>query len=186
MRDLVIGVTVVLADGHGRELGRQGRQERRRLRPRQALLGLAGPARPGRARSRCASTRARPPRRPSSSSCDDPRATWLELQRSQLEPSAVDFLPPRRLALLFEGAADAVEAQVGRVPRGARRRGRSGSRARERQAAAAGRAAFAWQDCLLARPGRRDRLPRRRRPSDRGRRSPSASGRSFDPEGILA
>ena len=41
MRDLVIGVTVVLPDGTARELGRQGREERRGLRPRQALLRLA-------------------------------------------------------------------------------------------------------------------------------------------------
>ena len=44
-RDLVIGVTVVLARRDDRELGRQGRQERRRLRPRQALLRLGGAAR---------------------------------------------------------------------------------------------------------------------------------------------
>ena len=36
MRDLVIGVTVVLPDGHARELGRQGREERRGLRPRRS------------------------------------------------------------------------------------------------------------------------------------------------------
>ena len=38
MRDLVIGVTVVLAGGMRRELGREGREERRGLRPREALL----------------------------------------------------------------------------------------------------------------------------------------------------
>ena len=53
-RDLVIGVTVVLADGTIASSGRQGRQERRRLRPRQAVLRLGGAARADRARGAAA------------------------------------------------------------------------------------------------------------------------------------
>ena len=59
MRDLVIGVTVVLAGRHARELRRQGREERRRLRPRQALLRLARTARHASSGSRCGCTRCR-------------------------------------------------------------------------------------------------------------------------------
>ncbi len=49
MRDLVIGVTVAPPRRDAGELRRQGREERRRLRPRQALLRLARAARRGRA-----------------------------------------------------------------------------------------------------------------------------------------
>ena len=51
-RDLVLGVTAVLADGTIAQLGRQGREERRGLRPLEALLRLGGHARADRARQR--------------------------------------------------------------------------------------------------------------------------------------
>jgi glycolate dehydrogenase FAD-binding subunit len=42
----------------------------------------------------------------------DPAETVHALRRSQLQPSALDVLHPGRVALLFEGRAAAVEAQV--------------------------------------------------------------------------
>ena len=57
MRDLVLGVTVVLPTGRC-ELRRQGREERRRLRPRQALLRLARAARLRRAAGAAAASAA--------------------------------------------------------------------------------------------------------------------------------
>ena len=84
---------------------------------------------------------------------DDPRALWNELQRSQLTPSAVDLLPPGRVALLFEGGEAAVAHQVGRCP-GAPQADRSvWDEAAALQQRAGGRVPFAWQECLLARPG---------------------------------
>ncbi len=83
---------------------------------------------------------------------EDPRGLWLELRRSQLEPSAVDFLPPGRLALLFEGGEAAVEAQVAAAP-GARAGSAVWEESARRQAASGGRVAFDWQECKLARPG---------------------------------
>ena len=43
---------------------------------------------------------------------DDPAAVVRELQRSQLQPSALDVLHPGRVAVLFEGRDAAVEAQL--------------------------------------------------------------------------
>src|SRR5580692_9442529 len=112
MRDLVIGVTVILADGTiansggrvvknvaGYDLGKLFSGSRGRL-GLIARLALRLHPRPAAASTVVLET-------------EDPRRAWLELQHSQLAPAAVDFLPPRRLALLFEGAAEGVEAQVG-------------------------------------------------------------------------
>ena len=181
MRDLVIGVTVVLADGTIASSGRQGREERRRLRPRQALLRLARPARPDRAR-RAAAPSAPPPRRRSS-----PRPTiraelWRELQRSQLVPSAVDFLPPGRFALLFEGGEAAVAEQVATAPGEVPDTSRLG---RARSARSPAGAVRSPGSRLRARPARRrDRL---RREAARPRWSPLAERvrAAFDPEGVL-
>jgi glycolate oxidase FAD binding subunit len=43
---------------------------------------------------------------------DDPASAVAALLRSQVQPSALDVLHPGRVALLFEGAARAVEAQI--------------------------------------------------------------------------
>src|SRR5262249_40194524 len=82
---------------------------------------------------------------------DDLRGAWSTIHRSQLAPSAVDLLPPERMALLFEGARAAVDAQVGHVrgqtldtsvwAKGAEGRGTGG------------RARFGCRTCLLARRG---------------------------------
>jgi len=149
MRDLVIGVTVVLAGGlvassggkvvknvAGYDLGKLFSGSRGRL-GLIARLSLRLHPRPAASATIVAE--------------GDPRAVWEELRRSQLEPSAVDLLPGR-LAILFEGSPAAVEAQVAACP---------GELADETvwlesasvQAAAGGRERFAWQDCVLARPG---------------------------------
>jgi glycolate dehydrogenase FAD-binding subunit len=152
MRDLVIGVTVVLADGTvassggkvvknvaGYDLGKLFSGSRGRL----GLIGRV--ALRLHTRSAAEATVV--------AQTDDPRALWGELRRSQLSPSAVDLLPPGRLALLFEGGEAAVEAQVAAC-RGERRDGAEvWAESAERQERAAARVPFSWQECVLARPG---------------------------------
>ena len=153
MRDLVIGVTVVLADGTvassggkvvknvaGFDLGKLFSGSRGRL-GLVARLALRLHARPAAAATVVVEA-------------DDPRAAWQELHRSQLEPAAVDLLPPSRLAVLFEGGEAAVAAQIAQYP-GVRPPDTSvWDESAARQSAGAP-APFAWQDCLLARPGAR-------------------------------
>jgi glycolate oxidase FAD binding subunit len=116
---------------------------------------------------------------------DDPRAAWSELHRSQLIPSAVDLLPPNRLAVLFEGAEPAVTRQVETCP-GARHSdlsvwGESAARQGNRRPVQ-----FAWQPCLLGRPGPGlawvdDDAPEPPWPAIAER-----VRAAFDPEGVLA
>ncbi len=150
-RDLVIGVTVVLADGTvassggkvvknvaGYDLGKLFCGSRGRL---GLIARVALRLHPRPAAEATVVTES-----------DDPRGLWSTLQRSQLEPSAVDYLPPGRVALLFEGAKAAVDAQVAAAP-GEQVDATVWDESMRRQAAAPGRAAFDWQDCMLARPG---------------------------------
>jgi FAD/FMN-containing dehydrogenase len=183
MRDLVLGVSIVLAGGlvassggkvvknvAGYDLGKLFSGSRGRL-GLVARLALRLHPRP-------------PAEATVVVDCEDPRVTWLAVHRSQLEPSAVDLLPPRRLAFLFEGPADAVEAQAAACP-GERAGGAIWVESAERQLAAAGRSAFEWQDCALARPG-----PGIAYVATAPERSWSLLAErvraSFDPEGILA
>ena len=151
MRDLVIGVTVVLADGTiassggkvvknvaGYDLGKLFSGSRGRL-GLIARVALRLHPRPVAAATVVADT-------------DDPRRLWQELQRSQLTPSAVDFLPPGRFALLFEGGARAVEAQVAASP-GTSADPAIWAESAARQSDAGGRRGFGWEDCVLGRPG---------------------------------
>ena len=185
MRDLVIGVTVVLADGTiassggkvvknvaGYDLGKlfSGSRGRLGLIARVALRLHPRPGGGGDGRRR--------DRRPA-------RGSGRSSSRSQLEPSAVDFLPPGRVALLFEGGAAAVEAQVAGVPGRARPTTRSGRRARAARRRAAARVPFDWQDCLLARPGRRASPTSPSRPSAPWSPLAERVRAAFDPEGIL-
>jgi len=100
MRDLVIGVTVVLADGTvassggkvvknvaGYDLGKLFSGSRGRL-GLIARVALRLHARPAAQATVVVES-------------DDLRGLWSEIHRSQLSPSAVDVLPPGRLALLF-------------------------------------------------------------------------------------
>ncbi len=154
MRDLVLGVTIVLSDGTiassggkvvknvaGYDLGKlfSGSRGRLGLIARLALRLHPRPA--------CSATVV--------SEGADPRELWRTLRSSQLAPSAVDFLPPARLALLFEGSSAGVEEPRSRCAAGklaeasvwrpeAQRRQERGARRR---------VPFVWQECLLARPG---------------------------------
>jgi glycolate oxidase FAD binding subunit len=151
MRDLVIGVTVVLADGTiassggkvvknvaGYDLGKLFSGSRGRL-------GLI--ARVALRLHSCSAAEATVV-----AESGDPRALWQELHRSQLEPSAVDLLPAGRVALLFEGGRAAVDAQVRAAP-GEVADVAVWEESARLQGEATGRAEFAWQECLLARPG---------------------------------
>lgn len=184
MRDLVIGVTVVLADGTVASSGGKvvknvaGYDLAKLFAGSRGRLGLIARV----------ALRLHP--RPAAEAtvvaeADDPRALWREVSHSQLVPSAVDFLPPRQLALLFEGSPRAVDAQVETCP-GVRHQDRSvWDAVADLQLTARGREPFEWQDCLLARPGpgvayvaaERDRAW-----------SPVAERvrAAFDPDGVLA
>jgi glycolate oxidase FAD binding subunit len=179
MRDLVIGVTVVLPGGMvassggkvvknvaGYDLGKLFSGSRGRL-GLIARVSLRLHSRPDAAATVVA---------------DDPRAAWEELRRSQLEPSAVDLLPGR-LAMLFEGPEAAVAAQVAAAPGDPADHDIWEESARA-QLGAAAREPFDWQDCGLARPGPGIAYvaePRERRWSPLADRVRA----SFDPEGIL-
>jgi glycolate oxidase FAD binding subunit len=150
MRDLVIGMTIVLADGTiassggkvvknvaGYDLGKLFSGSRGRL-GLIARVALRLHGRPAAEATVVAET-------------GEPRELWHALHRSQLEPSAVDVLPGR-IALLYEGGRAAVEAQVAASP-GTRSDGSIWEESARRQADAGTRARFDWQECLLARPG---------------------------------
>jgi len=204
MRDLAIGVTVVLADGTvassggkvvknvaGYDLGKLFSGSRGRL---GLIARVALRLHPRPAASATVVVRT-----------DDPRAAWRGLHRSALVPAAADLLPPDRLALLFEGAEAAVARQVAQVqsdhdsagpvwglspdtsvpgdgrglPPGTSVWGECA--ARQARGAAV---AFEWQECLLARPGPGlawvEGAPERAWPplAERVRAA-------FDPEGVL-
>ncbi|MCZ7588456.1 MAG: FAD-binding oxidoreductase [Gaiella sp.] len=144
-RDLVLGVTLVLGDGTvassggkvvknvaGYDLGKLvcGSEGRLALIARVALRLHPLPA---------ASTTV-------VVETDDPAGIVGELRRSSLQPSALDVLHPGRVALLFEGREEAVAAQVEAacaLVDGAAADGAVWDEARERQARALGRLAFA-------------------------------------------
>jgi glycolate oxidase FAD binding subunit len=113
-RDLVLGVTLVLADGTvasagGKVVKNVAGYDLARLvcgsRGRLALIARA-------------SFRLHPlPRsmRALVIATDDPASVVSTLRRSSLEPSALDLLYPGRVAVLFEGGERAVEAQLDRA-----------------------------------------------------------------------
>ena len=110
-RDLVLGVTLVLGDGTvanaggkvvknvaGYDLGKLVCGSRGTL-GLIARVSLRLHPTPAAARSLVIET-------------DDPAAVVAAVRRSQLVPSALDVLPPGRVAVLFEGGAAAVAAQI--------------------------------------------------------------------------
>jgi glycolate oxidase FAD binding subunit len=184
MRDLVIGVTVVLADGTiassggkvvknvaGYDLGKLFSGSRGRL-GLIARVALRLHARPVAEATVVASD-------------GEPRAVWGEVHRSQLAPSAVDVLPGGRVALLFEGAEAAVERQVEACPGDRQADASIWTEAAGQQRRAGRCEPFAWQDCLLARPG--PGLAWLEAPEERP--WPPLAERvraAFDPAGVLA
>jgi glycolate oxidase FAD binding subunit len=181
MRDLVIGVTVVLPGGlvassggkvvknvAGYDIGKLFSGSRGRL-GLIARVALRLHPRPPTEATVVAET-------------DDPRALWQELIRLQLEPSAVDLLPGK-VALLFEGPHAAVETQAAAAP-GELADAAIWAESARAQLEATARIPHEWQDCLLARPGPghaylADGAPRPWSPLAQRVRA------SFDPEGIL-
>ncbi|HEY6076907.1 MAG TPA: FAD-binding protein, partial [Gaiella sp.] len=147
-RDLVLGATLVLADGTiasagGKVVKNVAGYDLARLvcgsGGRLALIGRASfrlhPA-PRATRTLVVET-------------DDTAGVAARLLRSQLQPSALDVLHPGRVAVLFEGASSAVAAQLeaarGLVG-GAESDGAVWEESRRRQAAAQGRLRFAARD----------------------------------------
>ncbi|MBI4172334.1 MAG: FAD-binding oxidoreductase [Actinobacteria bacterium] len=144
MRDLVLGVTVVLADGTianaggkvvknvaGYDLGKLLCGSRGTL----ALIvrvSLRLHPIPAAARTLVVSS-------------GDPAGAWAALRRAQLQPSAADVLHPGRLAVLFEGSEAAVAAQLeaARALAGGEEAGEEvWDESRQRQAAARGLVVF--------------------------------------------
>ena len=183
MRDLVIGVTIVLPGGMvassggkvvknvaGYDLGKLFSGSRGRL-GLIARVALRLHPRPAAEATVVAET-------------DDPRALWAELHRSQLEPSAVDFLPAGRIACLFEGPQGGSRGS-GRPPAPESTADDAvWDESAAAQLAAGSRAPFDWQECRLARPG--PRIAYVDGPSEHAW-SPLAERvrASFDPEGML-
>lgn len=144
-RDLVLGVTVVLADGTiasagGKVVKNVAGYDLARLmcgsRGRLALIARASfrlhPL-PKAARTLVVET-------------EDAAGVVARLLRSQLQPSALDILHPGRVAVLFEGAQGAVEAQLAAARTlfgGAEAGPEVWEEARSRQAGARGRVRFA-------------------------------------------
>ena len=145
MRDLLLGVTVVLGDGlvassggkvvknvAGYDLGKLvcGSEGRLGLIARVSLRLHPLPA--------AAATLV--------VESDDPAGAVGALRRSQLQPSALDVLHPGRVAVRFEGAGAAVEAQLEAARAlvgGARSDAAVWDEARERQGRSLGRVRFA-------------------------------------------
>jgi glycolate oxidase FAD binding subunit len=143
-RDLVLGVTLVLADGTLASAGGKvvknvaGYDLARLVCGSRGRLGLIARA----------SFRLHPVPRATRTlvvATDDPVSVVAALRRSQLEPSALDVLHPGRVAVLFEGAERAVEAQLSRASALVGGEGAGAEvwdEARSRQGAARGRVRF--------------------------------------------
>jgi glycolate oxidase FAD binding subunit len=131
----------------------------------------------------------------------DPPGVVRELRRSLLQPSALDVLHPGRVAVLFEGSADAVAAQVETacaLVGGAQADATVWDEARERQGRAQGRLAFAPADLgnvlstldeAVVRPAAGIAyVPHRvdEAPSAAARRIHGALKERLDPAGVLA
>ncbi|MDW8338925.1 MAG: FAD-binding oxidoreductase [Thermoleophilia bacterium] len=110
-RDLVLGVTLVLADGTVASAGGKVVKNVAGYDLARLVCGSGGRL----ALIARASLRLHPlpaARRTLVIPTDDAPSAVALLLRSQLEPSALDVLHPGRIALLFEGGERAVEAQV--------------------------------------------------------------------------
>ena len=187
MRDLVIGVTVVLSDGTiassggkvvknvaGYDLGKLFSGSRGRL-GLIARVALRLHPRPASSATAVVET-------------DDLRAAWSTIHRSQLTPSAVDLLPPNRLALLFEGAQAALDAQVDTVVRDMSGGSRLDRSVWDESAAKQGNRRpvhFGWQPCLLARPGAGLAWVEGEQPEPAWPLLAERVRAAFDPEGVL-
>jgi len=143
-RDLVLGVTVVLADGTVANAGGKVVKNVAGYDLARLVCGSEGRL----AFIVRASFRLHPLPRSARTlvvETEDPAAAVARLLRSQLQPSAIDVLHPGRIAVLFEGSPRAVEAQVEQAMSlvgGTHSGEQIWEEARTRQAAATGRVHF--------------------------------------------
>jgi len=144
MRDLVIGVTVLLPDGLRASSG--GKVVKNVAGYDLAKLYCGSRGRLGSVER--LALRLHP--RPDATRTVVTDAGWSELHRSTLAPSAVD-LADGRLHVLFEGTQRAVDEQAGRL---GGEEADPWERLRELQAGLPGRVRWQGQDAPLVRPGR--------------------------------
>ena len=161
-RDLVLGVTLVLADGTVASAGGKVVKNVAGYDLARLVCGSHGRL----ALIARASFRLHPLPKASATvvveaeRSEELAALAAALLRSQLEPSALDLLHPGRLALLFEGSPRAVDAQVETTERLVAARGLGTQRdgapiweeSRRRQGLARGRLCFAPGDLFAALP----------------------------------
>ncbi|MDH4101972.1 MAG: FAD-binding oxidoreductase [Thermoleophilia bacterium] len=204
-RDLVLGVTLVLADGTvasagGKVVKNVAGYDLARLvcgsRGRLALIARA-------------SFRLHPLPKAARTlvvEADDAGTVVAKLLRSQLQPSALDVLHPGRVAVLFEGSHRAVDAQLAAASAlvgGAETGSEVWEESRTRQVAALGRVCFAPGDLshvladvaeAVVRPASGVAYTRDPRPdtlsqgdsADAVQRLVEAIRRQLDPHGVLA
>ena len=151
-RDLVLGVTLVLADGTVANAGGKVVKNVAGYDLGKLVCGSRGTSGADRARVAAVASRSRPSRELSSSRLAAAAGVVRALHGSQLQPNALDVLHPGRVAVLFEGSAAGVADQLRRaidLVGGEETGDDIWSEARERQGAARGRLRFD--------PGRLDR-----------------------------
>jgi glycolate dehydrogenase FAD-binding subunit len=147
-RDLVLGVTLVLADGTVANAGGKVVKNVAGFDLARLVCGSGGRL----ALIARASFRLHPLPKASSTlvvETGDPAAVALRLIGSQLQPSALDVLHPGRVAVLFEGSDRAVAAQLASAKAlvgGEKSDAPVWDESQSRQAAARGRARFAPGD----------------------------------------
>ena len=198
-RDLVLGVTLVLADGTVANAG--GKVVKNVAGYDLARLVCGSDGRLALIARAC--FRLHPLPKASSTlvvETDDTAAVALRLVGSQLQPSALDVLHPGRVAVLFEGSDRAVAAQLANAKAlvgGEESDGSVWDESRSRQAAARGRALFAPGD-LAAQLDGFDRavvrvasgvayVPHEISGGDRGAATlVGRIRRELDPQGVLA
>jgi glycolate oxidase FAD binding subunit len=144
-RDLVLGVTLVLADGTIANAGGKVVKNVAGYDLAKLVCGSAGTL----ALIARVSLRLHPVPAASATLCvetDEPAATVAALLRSPLQPSALDLLHPGRVCILFEGGRASVADQLGRalaLVGGAETTVSVWDESRTRQAASHGRLRFA-------------------------------------------
>jgi glycolate oxidase FAD binding subunit len=143
-RDLVLGVTLVLADGTVASAGGKVVKNVAGYDLARLVCGSLGRL----ALIARVSFRLHPQPRAAQTlvvETDDAASVVAQLLRSQLQPSALDVLHPGRVAVLFEGSQRAVEAQVAAAKRlvgGVESGPEVWNESRDRQAAATARTRF--------------------------------------------
>jgi len=199
-RDLVLGVTLVLADGTIANAGGKVVKNVAGYDLGKLVCGSEGTL----ALIARVSLRLHPIPAASATLCvetDEPTATVAALLRSPLQPSALDVLHPGRICVLFEGGEASVADQLGRAEAlvgGAEATASVWDESRARQAASRGRLRFAsgrlgavldQLDQAIVRPASGVAYVSERHPSEPPAGVSALLERiraEFDPNGILA